>query len=39
MQIKSSWTKPPEDQGLTLWGFNIVGTGHIRLKSDMNAAK
>jgi len=27
LQIKSSWTKPPEDQGVTLWGFNIVGIG------------
>jgi hypothetical protein len=39
MQIKSSWTKPPEDQGLTLWGFNIAEIGHDRLKGDMIDAK
>jgi hypothetical protein len=39
MQIKSSWTKPPEDQGLPLWGFYILYIFHISLKSDLDAAK
>jgi hypothetical protein len=39
MQIKSSWTKPPENQGLLLWGFYILDICHISLSSDMDAAK
>ena len=34
LQIKPSWTKPPENQGATLWRFNIAG-----IKTDVNAAK